>query len=68
MVPKSVLFFTKEVNRYQYENSDEEAQKTGGEEEKEAEGEKEKKNEEEGPEKDLDLDLRASPENPGIYV
>ncbi|XP_037676814.1 cancer/testis antigen 47B [Choloepus didactylus] len=51
-----VLFFTKEANKYQYENSDQEAQKAGGEEEKEAEEEKEKKNEvQEGPETDLNL-------------
>ncbi|XP_073741876.1 uncharacterized protein [Callorhinus ursinus] len=32
LVLKSTLFFTKEATEYQYENSDEEAQKAGGEE------------------------------------
>ncbi|XP_012376763.1 cancer/testis antigen family 47 member C1 [Dasypus novemcinctus] len=44
-----------EATKHQYENSDEEAQKAGGEEEKEAEQEKEKKNEKQGPGKDLNL-------------
>ncbi|XP_012411921.1 cancer/testis antigen 47A-like [Trichechus manatus latirostris] len=43
-----------EATQYQHENSDEGAQKAGGEEEKEAEEEKENKNEEQEPKKDLD--------------
>uniref|UniRef100_A0A2K5DCP2 Cancer/testis antigen family 47 member C1 n=1 Tax=Aotus nancymaae TaxID=37293 RepID=A0A2K5DCP2_AOTNA len=44
LVPMSVLFFTKEVTKYQYEKWDEEIQGAAGEEEKEQEEEKDAKN------------------------
>ncbi|XP_077003089.1 uncharacterized protein LOC143671862 [Tamandua tetradactyla] len=50
LVPKAVLFFTKEASKYEHENPDEDDQEAKSEEEKE----KDKAEEPEGPEKDVD--------------